>query len=319
MSQDSKTIVVFVSGVVVAFALAIAAGGLLMHGHGSARLTYRQATERVRQDPDPTVFATVVGKGKPGLDLAAMLATSPSALAHGKSLFSNDCAACHGAAGKGDGPAAAGFRPRPRNFASPQGWTRGYTLAEIYTTLTEGVQGTGMPAFDTMPPRDRFALAHYVESLGKFDHKDDSAQEIKQLDAKYHLAAGTHAPNKVAVPTIMKHMAQEYVPAPAVQMPAASDTSAGAVLCRALVDDPVRAAEVLSRSPGWRSQVDLLARVVVAGAPQNGFRAAAATLDREQWQAFHDELVARTPVSKECRSCPSGVSPSDRVLAATSR
>lgn len=319
MSKDSKTIVVVVSGVVLAFVLAIAGGGLLMHGHGSTWLTYRQATAQERQDRDPTVFATVVGKGKPGVDLAAMLATSPGMVAQGKRLFGDNCVACHGAAGKGDGPAASGFHPRPRNFSSPQGWTRGYTLAEIYTTLSEGVQGTGMPSFDTMTPRDRFALAQYVQSLGKFDHKDEPAQEIKQLDAKYHLAAGTHAPNKVAVPTIMKHMAEEYVPAPAVRMPDASDTSAGAVLCRALVDDPVRAAEVLSQSPGWRSRVDVLAQVVVAGAPQNGFRVAAATLSREQWQAFHDELVARTPAPQECRSCPSGVSPSDRVLAATSQ
>lgn len=310
MSQDTKKIVVVVASVAVFYVLAIAVGGLLMRGHGSHRLTYRQATQPLRRSPDPTVFATVVGKATPGLDLAKMLNATPDALAQGKQLFAADCAACHGAAGKGDGPAAAGLKPAPRNFSSPRGWTRGYTIAEIYTTLSVGVSGTGMPAFDTLSPRKRFALAHYVQSLGKFDHHDDSASETQQLNAKYHLAAGEHAPNKVEVSIIMKHMVDEYVAPPAVHMPAASDASPGARLCRALVADPVRAAQVLSQVPGWRNDVDVFARVVVADTPYNGFRARAAALDQDQWQTFHDELVTRTLAPRNCPSARQSHAPS---------
>ncbi len=296
MSEDSKRIVVVLVGVAVAFALAIVAGGVLLRGHGSRRLTYRQATEPARSDPDPSIFATVVGKGTPGLDLTALYNPTPKALARGKELFDADCGACHGATGKGDGPAAASLKPPPRNFTSAQGWTNGYTVAAIYTTLSEGIPGTGMPAFDTMSPADRFALSHYLQSLGKFDHKDDPAEGIKQIDAKYHLSAGTRKPNKVAVPVVMRHMAAEYNAPPAIRIPPSSDTSAGAALCRRLVADPVRAALVLSQVSDWRGSLDAFAPVAMAGTPYNGFQSAVATLDRDQWQAFHDELVKQTPV-----------------------
>lgn len=35
----------------------------------------------------------------------------------GASTFSNLCKSCHGATGKGDGPAAAALKPKPKDFA----------------------------------------------------------------------------------------------------------------------------------------------------------------------------------------------------------
>jgi len=154
-----------------------------------------------------------------------------------------------------------------------------------------------MPSFDTLPPKDRFALAQYVQTLGKFDHHDDQAAEAKQLDAKYHLSAGHHTPNKAAISVVMAHMAAEYVAPPAIRIPPASDTSAGARLCRRLIADPVRAGAVLSQVPDWRTGLASFARVAAAGTPENGFRPAVATLDRAEWQTFHDELVAQTPIA----------------------
>ena len=298
MSEDSKRIVIVVVGVLLAFATAIVAGGALMRGHGSHWLSYRQATAPARSDPDPTDFKTDVGKVTPGLDLQKLFTATPEALARGKKLFADNCTACHGDAGKGDGPAAASLKPAPRNFTSSKGWTRGYTIADLYTTLSEGIEATPMPSFDTLPPPDRFALAHYIQSLGKFDHGDKPADEISQLDAKYHLSASHHAANKVAVSTVMKHMVAEYVAPPAVRLPSASDGEPGAGLCRRLVADPVRAAQVLSQVPDWRTKLDDFAQVAMAGAPDNGFEPAVATLDRDQWQAFHDELVRRTPLPR---------------------
>jgi mono/diheme cytochrome c family protein len=37
----------------------------------------------------------------------------------GKAIFTQNCVMCHGAAGKGDGPAAAGLNPKPANFTDP--------------------------------------------------------------------------------------------------------------------------------------------------------------------------------------------------------
>ncbi len=298
MSEDSKRIVAVLIAVAVLLGIAIVGGGVLLRGRGSHWLSYRQATAPGRSVPDPTVFKTVRGKVKPGLDLERLFTSSPAAVARGKKLFGDSCSACHGTAGKGDGPAAASLRPPPRNFTSPKGWTRGYTVSEIYTTLSEGIQNTPMPSFDTLSPADRFALTHYIQSLGKFDHHDDQDAEIKQLDAQYHLSRGSHTPNKVEVSIVMKHMAGEYVAPPAVRVPAASNADPGARLCRRAIADPVRAAEVLSQVPDWRTQLEPFARAAMAGAPQNGFQPEVAMLDRDQWQTLHDELVKRTPLPR---------------------
>ena len=293
MPQQSQRIVMVVGSALVTLGLVIVGGKKVLQGREAPRLAYQSPAPA---DSDPTIFPTVVGKATPGLDLRQLFTATPQALAQGKQLFNTDCVVCHGAAGKGDGAAAVALTPRPRNLASPQGWTVGYTIADIYSTLTEGIKGTGMAAFDALSPADRFAATHYVQSLGRFDHHDNVAAEIAQLDAKYHLAEGPKAPNKVAVPTIMEHMAAEFAPPPAVGAPAASDSSAPAMLRRRLVRNAQRAAEVLSQSRAWRADVDEFARVAMAGPPGNGFDPAVAALDAAQWRAFHTEMLKLTPV-----------------------
>ncbi|MFZ5476200.1 MAG: c-type cytochrome [Myxococcota bacterium] len=56
------------------------------------------------------------------ITIALLLAPS-AALADGKATFAATCAACHGPAGKGDGPAAAGLPVKPANFADPGFWS----------------------------------------------------------------------------------------------------------------------------------------------------------------------------------------------------
>ena len=62
----------------------------------------------------------------------------------GKSLFENKCQICHGANGKGDGPAAPAFNPSPANFTDPKFW-RDNAVKKIEDTLHKG-KGP-MPAF----------------------------------------------------------------------------------------------------------------------------------------------------------------------------
>jgi len=42
---------------------------------------------------------------------------SPTSFTSGKEMFAHYCAACHGPSGKGDGPAAAGFKKAPRDLS----------------------------------------------------------------------------------------------------------------------------------------------------------------------------------------------------------
>ena len=60
-----------------------------------------------------TRLATVVIVACP---LLAGAQDPPGNPAAGKAVFLQNCALCHGPEGKGDGPAASGFNPRPANF-----------------------------------------------------------------------------------------------------------------------------------------------------------------------------------------------------------
>ncbi len=292
MSEQTKAIIATTAGAVVVFGGILVVGRVLMNGHGAQGLTYSQAIAANKESPDPTVFKTVIGKvTTAGVNLPEMFDAAPQALARGKTVFATSCVACHGMTGQGNGPVAAALKPPPRNFTSPRGWTRGYTIADIYETLTAGIPKTAMGSFGTLSVADRFALAHYVQSLGHFNHHDDKAAEINRLEVEYHFSGGTRTPNKVAVPIVMEHMAAEYRAPQAVRMPPVLDDSLGARLCRRLIADPQRAAAVLALVPGWRENLNLFAGVVMADAPRNGFEPAAATLDRSQWLSFHAELA----------------------------
>ena len=49
------------------------------------------------------------------------MAASAASIAQGKKLFQANCASCHGAQGKGDGPAGAALNPRPADLAAMAG------------------------------------------------------------------------------------------------------------------------------------------------------------------------------------------------------
>jgi c(7)-type cytochrome triheme protein len=96
---------------------------------------------------------------------------SPEISKHGEKLFQGLCAGCHGKDGDGKGPFAPFLNPQPRDF-SGQAFKRRIDASDIqsvdiglYRTLSLGIKGTAMPAWSALPPRDRWALVHYVKNL----------------------------------------------------------------------------------------------------------------------------------------------------------
>jgi high-affinity iron transporter len=85
-------------------------------------------------------------------------------VARGATLFSEQCASCHGATGHGDGLAAKGMDPPPANFLDAERMGKRSAFG-LYNTVTLGVPGTPMRAFKELPDDDRWALAFYVASL----------------------------------------------------------------------------------------------------------------------------------------------------------
>lgn len=89
------------------------------------------------------------------------LSATPETLAAGERLYMRDCAFCHGAAGRGDGPAAQGLVPRPIDFGSLQ--ARGLNDARFFWKVSDGVRGTGMPAWSgTLSPEARWQVITFI-------------------------------------------------------------------------------------------------------------------------------------------------------------
>jgi high-affinity iron transporter len=82
-------------------------------------------------------------------------------LVRAQALFGQHCASCHGAGGRGDGPAAAGLDPAPTDFHDIVR-ARQRSLFGLFNTITLGVDGTGMAGFGRLSDSDRWALAFLV-------------------------------------------------------------------------------------------------------------------------------------------------------------
>ena len=97
---------------------------------------------------------------------------TPQTLTRGRALYAQaKCAECHGESGKGDGPSAAQLKDDFDHPIRPADFTRGQlkagaAVADVYRTMTTGLDGTPMPSFaDSMSDEERWAIAYFVLSL----------------------------------------------------------------------------------------------------------------------------------------------------------
>jgi len=237
------------------------------------------------------------GRDLPPVDPATVMTPNPKLLARGEVLFKQNCSSCHGESGQGNGPAAGTLNPRPRNFTQSAGWKRGFHLTDIFTTISTGIKGTGMAAFDFIMPADRMALAHYLRSLGSFDR---GAEDPKALDAlaNQFRSRGFHIPNRIPVSLAIKKMVKEQATVPPLQFPPAQDKSASAALLHFAISDPSRVARTVAATSN-RNDVSAVARTWAAGAPDNGFASAVAGLNAAEWGEIVRALVGPKEEAKQ--------------------
>ncbi|MEK6555483.1 MAG: cytochrome c [Bdellovibrionota bacterium] len=95
-------------------------------------------------------------------------------IAHGKKVFANNCAVCHGPEGKGDGPGGAALNPKPRNLVTGP-WKQGGDSISQYKTLQTGIPGTSMVSFKHLAKADRWALVQFIHSITQDKPKEDPA------------------------------------------------------------------------------------------------------------------------------------------------
>lgn len=94
-----------------------------------------------------------------------------SAVAAGKTLYSQTCQACHGGDGRGDrGPA----------LTSTNGFTHGTTDGEIFRNISAGITGSEMPSFSKLSSTQIWQLVSYIRRL---DATTGAANEAVPGDA----------------------------------------------------------------------------------------------------------------------------------------
>jgi cbb3-type cytochrome oxidase subunit 1/mono/diheme cytochrome c family protein len=89
----------------------------------------------------------------------------------GAEVFARDCAGCHGKTGLGDGPAAAGLTPTPRNLATAR-----FSDRSLSESLWNGVRGSAMAAWSDLPSGDLRGLVAYLGTLAPKEQPADLAE-----------------------------------------------------------------------------------------------------------------------------------------------
>lgn len=138
---------------------------------------YRGSPSRPTQDArDLVAYLNSLGRAanqlapRPAPTVTEMPVDAPHGdLSEGRQVFLSNCAGCHGADGAAHSPGGQALRPVAFNLA-------GYQLSDrlIWRVLQQGVAGSSMPAWNTLPADEFRAVAAYAASLG---HAPDLAAE----------------------------------------------------------------------------------------------------------------------------------------------
>lgn len=116
------------------------------------------------------------------LPVPAKPEVTPQLIGQGKSVYLQNCAACHGVNGDGRGDAAAFLLPKPRNFvqanfrlrSTPPGHLP--TDVDLFRAVSLGMPGTPMPPWRVnLSEDDRWAVVEYIKTFSaRFaDTKED--------------------------------------------------------------------------------------------------------------------------------------------------
>lgn len=100
-------------------------------------------------------------------------------------LFAQNCASCHGAAGTAPPAAMQALDPPPIDFTDIDRARQRSTFG-LYQVITQGLEGTSMASFASLPEDDRWALAFYAGSIAFEDvakgeriwREDDSIRQL---------------------------------------------------------------------------------------------------------------------------------------------
>jgi DMSO reductase family type II enzyme heme b subunit len=104
----------------------------------------------------------------------------------GQAVYDQHCAACHGLNGEGNGPAAVWLYPKPRNFSAGLFKIKSTpadmlpTDEDLFRSVTRGLPGSSMPAFNYLSETQRREVVQYVKHLTA--STNDAGQRVNRFE-----------------------------------------------------------------------------------------------------------------------------------------
>ncbi|HEY7408288.1 MAG TPA: cytochrome c/FTR1 family iron permease [Gemmatimonadaceae bacterium] len=133
-------------------------------------------------------FVTALGN-----EGALELPTRALDLAAGQALYAQNCAACHGPTGLGDGPAARGMNPPPPAIGDPTAMAD-RTPALLFRVISVGVAGTLMVGWgDSLTADQRWDIVAYLHSM-----RASEAQRLEGEGLYARACVACHGPSGAA-------------------------------------------------------------------------------------------------------------------------
>ena len=234
-------------------------------------------------------------KTVPQADVMALSLPSDSLVAAGKALFNTNCVSCHGVNGKGDGVAAAALKPSPRNFTSKDGWINGPKISGIFKTLSEGIRGSAMVAFDTFTPQQKFALAQYIRAAFVPNPPQDAKEELTELSQTYHLSQEQKSPGQIPIADAMvlvnRDAGAKYQKImDALNMINKNSNDNGAAIFNKITSDKIKALTMLSSTDEWKNNEQTFVDLVVDELNEAGFNDKVHELSNSEWDSFYNYI-----------------------------
>lgn len=237
-----------------------------------------QLREAVLQKAEPDKVADLAQRAGNLLLAAYPIPVSPRSapeLAQGQRLYQAQCATCHGTAGGGDGPAAKQLEPKPIDFTDKER-ARARSILALYQVTSQGVEGTSMPSFKTLPEQDRWALAFYVGSLSFDAGAKERGATLAQNDAKARAAL----PDLAAVTTTSENaLAQRLGREPAADLLAFARSQPQAFAGNQLAGIPLARAQMRASLKAFESGNGTEATRLALSAYLDGFEPLEAALE----------------------------------------
>jgi mono/diheme cytochrome c family protein/Tol biopolymer transport system component len=123
--------------------------------------------ERAGQPPAQAAFMVVIAAPGEAAGPLNPLTADAATLAAGQMLYAANCAVCHGASGRGDGPLAIGLAPRPADFT--QHMIPGkHTDGQVFLWVKNGYPGSAMPAWgERLSDEQIWQVVTYLRTFGQ--------------------------------------------------------------------------------------------------------------------------------------------------------